>query len=110
MDVWTHDRWRFPLPGGHRFPIDKYALLRERLVADGVARPGEVHEAEPAPWEWLAAVHDAGLLERIRHGRSASASSAGSGCRGRSRWSSARAARSAGPWRRRATPPSTGSA
>jgi len=69
VDVWTHDRWRFPLPGGHRFPFDKYALLRERLVADGVARPEEVHEAEPAPWEWLAAVHDAGLLERIRHGR-----------------------------------------
>jgi acetoin utilization deacetylase AcuC-like enzyme len=68
MDVWTHDRWRFPLPGGHRFPIDKYALLRERLVADGIARPDEVHEAEPAPWEWLAAVHDAGLLERIGSG------------------------------------------
>jgi acetoin utilization deacetylase AcuC-like enzyme len=68
MDVWTHDRWRFPLPGGHRFPIDKYALLRERLVADGIAARDEVHEAEPAPWKWLAAVHDAGLLERIRGG------------------------------------------
>jgi len=68
MDVWTHDRWRFPLPQRHRFPIDKYALLRERVVADGIARPEEVHEAEPAPWEWLAAVQDAGLLERIRTG------------------------------------------
>ena len=68
MRVWTHDRWRFPLPGGHRFPIDKYALLRERVVADGTAAPGEVIEAQPAPWEWLAAVHDAGLLDRIRTG------------------------------------------
>ena len=68
MDVWTHDRWRFPLPERHRFPIDKYALLRERVVADGIARPEEVHEAEPAPWEWLGAVQDAGLLERIRTG------------------------------------------
>jgi len=68
MDVWTHDRWRFPLPAGHRFPIDKYALLRERVVADGTARAEEVHEAEPAPWEWLSAVHEAGLLERIRAG------------------------------------------
>jgi acetoin utilization deacetylase AcuC-like enzyme len=65
VQVWTHDRWRFPLPHGHRFPIDKYALLRERVEADGTA---EVIEAEPAPWEWLAAVHDAGLLERIRTG------------------------------------------
>jgi hypothetical protein len=46
VDVWTHDRFRFPLPPGHRFPIDKYALLRERVVADGIAAQGEVHEPE----------------------------------------------------------------
>ena len=62
--VWTHDRWRFPLPEGHRFPIDKYSLLRERAEAEGV----EVREAEPAPWAWLEAVHDPALLDRIRTG------------------------------------------
>jgi acetoin utilization deacetylase AcuC-like enzyme len=61
MDVWAHDRFRIPLPAGHKFPIDKYRLLRER-VEDLVS----VHESEPVPWEWLAAVHDAELLERIR--------------------------------------------
>src|SRR5215218_1506401 len=61
MDVWAHDRFRIPLPAGHKFPIDKYRLLRER-VEDLVS----VHESEPVPWEWLAAVHDADLLERIR--------------------------------------------
>jgi acetoin utilization deacetylase AcuC-like enzyme len=64
VHVWTHDRWRFPLPERHRFPIDKYTLLRERVEADGV----EVREAEPVPWAWLEAVHDAGLLDRIRTG------------------------------------------
>ena len=64
MPVWTHDRWRFPLPEGHRFPIDKYSLLRERVEADGV----EVREAEPAPWAWLEAVHDRALIGRIRTG------------------------------------------
>jgi acetoin utilization deacetylase AcuC-like enzyme len=62
--VWTHDRWRFPLPEGHRFPIDKYSLLRERAEAEGV----EVREAEPVPWAWLEAVHDPALLDRIRTG------------------------------------------
>jgi acetoin utilization deacetylase AcuC-like enzyme len=62
--AWTHDRWRFPLPERHRFPIDKYTLLRERVEADGV----EVRDAEPVPWAWLAAVHDRALLERIRTG------------------------------------------
>jgi len=61
--VWAHDRWRIPLPAGHKFPIDKYRLLRER-VQDSVT----VLESEPVPWEWLAAVHEAPLLERIRLG------------------------------------------
>src|SRR4051812_46862666 len=63
VEVWAHDRWRIPLPAGHKFPIDKYRLLRER-VEDSVT----VLEPEPVPWEWLAAVHDAPLLERIRTG------------------------------------------
>jgi acetoin utilization deacetylase AcuC-like enzyme len=62
--VWTHDRWRFPLPEGHRFPIDKYSLLRERIQAESV----EVREAEPVPWAWLEAVHDPDLVGRIRTG------------------------------------------
>jgi len=62
--VWTHDRWRFPLPEHNRFPIEKYTLLRERVEADGV----EILEAEPVPWAWLEAVHDPALIERIRSG------------------------------------------
>src|SRR5215475_5067884 len=65
VEVWSHDRWGIPLPAGHKFPISKYGLLRERVEAAGLA---SVREAEPVPWEWLAAVHDAGLLERIRSG------------------------------------------
>jgi acetoin utilization deacetylase AcuC-like enzyme len=68
MDLWTHDRWRFPLPSHNRFPLEKYALLRERVLADGIARPDELHEADAVPWAWLEAVHDAGLIDRIRSG------------------------------------------
>ena len=61
MEVWAHDRWRIPLPEGHKFPIDKYRLLRER-----VAGSVDVLEADAVSWEWLGAVHDADLLDRIR--------------------------------------------
>jgi acetoin utilization deacetylase AcuC-like enzyme len=64
MIVWSHDRWRIPLPDGHKFPIDKYERLRQRVEAGGVV----VHESEPVPWDWLAAVHDDALLARIRDG------------------------------------------
>jgi acetoin utilization deacetylase AcuC-like enzyme len=64
MFVWSHDRWAIPLPDGHRFPMSKYELLRRRVEADGVV----VHESDAVAWEWLAAVHDRDLLERIRGG------------------------------------------
>jgi acetoin utilization deacetylase AcuC-like enzyme len=63
VEVWSHDRWGVPLPPGHKFPISKYRLLRERV--EGLV---EVRESDAVPWEWLAAVHDRGLLARIRDG------------------------------------------
>jgi len=68
MRLWTHDRWRFPLPERHRFPIDKYTLLRERVVADGTVAAGDVLEPAPAPWAWIEAVHNGALVARIRDG------------------------------------------
>jgi acetoin utilization deacetylase AcuC-like enzyme len=68
MHVWTHHRWRFPLPPQHRFPIEKYELLADRVVADGLVALADVHEPDPADWAELAAVHDCGLLSRIREG------------------------------------------
>jgi acetoin utilization deacetylase AcuC-like enzyme len=69
VDLWTHDRWRFPLPERHRFPIAKYGLLRQRILEAGIATPEEIHEPDPVPWGLLERVHDEELLRRIRLGR-----------------------------------------
>ena len=63
MEVWSHDRWGVPLPPGHKFPISKYRLLRERV--EGLV---DVRESDAVPWEWLAAAHEESLLARIRDG------------------------------------------
>jgi acetoin utilization deacetylase AcuC-like enzyme len=63
VEVWSHDRWGVPLPPGHKFPISKYRLLRERV--EGIV---DVRESDAVPWEWLAAVHESDLLARIRDG------------------------------------------
>jgi len=68
VQVWTHHRWRFPLPARHKFPLNKYALLAERVVADGTCRPDEVLEPEPIPWAALRRMHDDALVDRIRLG------------------------------------------
>jgi acetoin utilization deacetylase AcuC-like enzyme len=64
MKLWSHDRYGFPLPPHHRFPRDKYPLLRERMEAQG----HEVLEAEPVPWELVTRVQDRALVQRIREG------------------------------------------
>ncbi|MGZ4278372.1 MAG: histone deacetylase family protein [Solirubrobacteraceae bacterium] len=68
MHVWTHHRATFPLPANHRFPLPKYALLRERVARDGIAAATEVHESGAAAWAQLRAVHEPALVERIRTG------------------------------------------
>jgi len=68
MDLWSHDRFTFPLPPTHRFPLSKYALLRARLQADGIAGPDEIHECEPVPWSWIEAVQHPALVARLRGG------------------------------------------
>jgi acetoin utilization deacetylase AcuC-like enzyme len=69
MQVWAHDRWAFQLPPHHTFPQRKYRVLRERLIAEGVCTPQEIHDAEPVSWSALTTVHDAALLGRIRRGQ-----------------------------------------
>jgi len=69
MHLWAHDRWLFPLPEHHRYPLSKGRLLRERLIRLGICAAGDFLEAEPARWSALARVHDPALLGRIRRGQ-----------------------------------------
>ena len=65
MRFWAHDRFTFPLPDGHRFPLAKYRLVRERVEAAGL---GVVEQSDAASWEALATVHTPEYLERVRTG------------------------------------------
>jgi acetoin utilization deacetylase AcuC-like enzyme len=62
------DRFVLPLPEGHRFPMIKYARVRERCLAEGILHPAELAEPPAASWEELALVHDSAYLARVREG------------------------------------------
>ncbi len=68
MRAFYTDRFVLPLPEGHRFPMVKYARVRERCLAEGVLRPEALAEPPAAAWEELALVHQAEYLERVREG------------------------------------------
>ena len=44
LHVWSSAHYVIPLPEGHRFPVAKYALLRDALVAGSVVAAEAVHE------------------------------------------------------------------
>jgi acetoin utilization deacetylase AcuC-like enzyme len=69
MRAFYTDRFVLPLPPGHRFPMLKYARLRERCLAEGVLLPGWLSEPHAAGWEALARVHDPAYLAAVREGR-----------------------------------------
>jgi acetoin utilization deacetylase AcuC-like enzyme len=68
MRAWSSAGFGIPLPEGHRFPIAKYALVRDRVIRRGLLPPDAVEEPGPAAWEDLALVHSAGYLAAVRHG------------------------------------------
>ncbi len=62
------DRFVLPLPAGHRFPMIKYARVRERCLAEGILRPEELREPAAATWKELALAHAAEYLARVEAG------------------------------------------
>jgi acetoin utilization deacetylase AcuC-like enzyme len=68
LHAWSSARYAIPLPEGHRFPIAKYALLRDRAITDGLLSSETLHEPERASPEALTLVHDAPYVEAVRNG------------------------------------------
>jgi acetoin utilization deacetylase AcuC-like enzyme len=52
-----HPDYVVPLPDTHRFPMPKFQLLYELLIADGVADPEQFHIPERPPQGWIELVH-----------------------------------------------------
>jgi acetoin utilization deacetylase AcuC-like enzyme len=46
----------------------KYSKLRERVLAERILRPGDLHEAPAAAWDALRLVHDAAYVDAVANG------------------------------------------
>ena len=65
--LWSSAAYTFPLPDGHRFPVAKYALLRERVLAEGTVE--QVHDPARVEDDELRLVHTADYVDRFTHGQ-----------------------------------------
>jgi acetoin utilization deacetylase AcuC-like enzyme len=68
MKAFYSDTFVLPLPEHHRFPMAKYRLLRERLVAEHVLGAGDLQIPDPICWDDLRLVHDAGYVDAVEAG------------------------------------------
>jgi acetoin utilization deacetylase AcuC-like enzyme len=65
MKVFYSDHFVLPLPEGHRFPMAKYSMLRERVARDGICGPGELLTPRAVTDEEILRAHAPEYLERV---------------------------------------------
>jgi acetoin utilization deacetylase AcuC-like enzyme len=58
MRAWSSARFTVPLPEGHRFPIAKYALVRDAILRRGLLPPEAIEEPDAATAETVSLAHD----------------------------------------------------
>ena len=68
LHAWSSARYVIPLPPGHRFPIAKYALLRDRALTEGLVRAECLHEPPRVALEDLRLVHTERYVDSILGG------------------------------------------
>jgi len=68
LHCWTSARYTVALPTNHRFPIAKYALLRDAVLASGLVAPAHLHEPERASVESLRLVHTERYVQAVLSG------------------------------------------
>ncbi|HSK85422.1 MAG TPA: histone deacetylase [Rubrobacter sp.] len=68
MKVFYSDHFVLPLPEGHRFPMVKYSMLRERVARDGICGPGELLTPRAVTDEEILRAHTPDYLKRVASG------------------------------------------
>lgn len=68
MQVFYTPRYYADIGPGHVFPIRKFELVRDRLLAEGTLEPAEIVEPAPAPLEDVLLVHTTDYVSRLCSG------------------------------------------
>ena len=65
MQVFYTPRYYADIGNGHVFPIRKFELVRDRLLAEGTLHSSELIEPRPASVEQVRLVHTADYVSRL---------------------------------------------
>lgn len=68
LKIFYTDHFVLPLPPEHRFPMQKYALLRQRVAESGLIAPEDMRVPHAATDTEISRAHDPEYLHRVQHG------------------------------------------
>ena len=68
LAVVYHPDYVAPLPDGHRFPMNKFRLIRNLLLKDGIVTPDRIFTPQLPQFDWLTLVHTADYIQSYCEG------------------------------------------
>jgi acetoin utilization deacetylase AcuC-like enzyme len=68
LKIYYHDQFVLPLPEGHRFPMPKYVLLRQRIVEAGLVSVDDLLVGPTTSHEELYRAHDVDYVRKVEMG------------------------------------------
>jgi len=69
LRIFYSDPIALPLPEGHRFPADKYTLLRQNMIQAGLTLSNELILSKPASVDQLLLAHHPDYIEKVLNGK-----------------------------------------
>ena len=67
MYISYHPIYNHPVPDNHRFPMQKYALLPQQLLHEGIAEPTDFHTPSKVSLETLCLAHTPDYVHKFVH-------------------------------------------
>lgn len=64
-----HPVYKYPVPPGHRFPMEKYELLPQQLLREGIIESHDLFAPDPIDPEIVYAVHEPAYIRRFMQGQ-----------------------------------------
>ncbi len=68
MDIAYAPCYVLEVPEGHRFPMEKYALLKDQILHEGIVSPSDFFEPATMPEETILLAHDPDYWQRTLNG------------------------------------------
>jgi acetoin utilization deacetylase AcuC-like enzyme len=68
MKIFYTDHFHIPLPADHRFPIEKYSLLRQKILKDDIVDAIKFCEPRAATYQEIVRAHSPAYFERLQNG------------------------------------------